>query len=54
MQQGSTEYAIFISFHVGMFAKNPLELEQYLGNADIPFPISFFYGDIDWMDKNGG
>ena len=54
MQEGSTEYAIFICFELGMFAKNPLELDRFLGNEELPFPISFFYGDIDWMDKKGG
>ena len=54
MQEGSTEYAIFICFEVGMFAINPLETEKFLGNKDLPFPVSFFYGDIDWMDKKGG
>ena len=54
MRDGSTEYAIFISFEVGMFAHNPLERESLLGNKDLPIPVSFYYGDIDWMDKKGG
>lgn len=54
MQEGSTEYAIFICFELGMFAKNPLELDRLLGNSELPFPISFFYGDVDWMDEKGG
>ncbi len=54
MREGSTEYAIFICFEVGMFAKKPLELENRLGNPDIDLPMSFFYGDIDWMDYRGG
>ena len=54
MQDGTTEYAIFISFEVGMYAKNPLESAHLLGNPELPFAISFFYGDIDWMDKDAG
>lgn len=54
MRDGSTEYAIFIQFHVGMFAKNYLEHEDRLLNPDLDLPMSFFYGDIDWMDEESG
>ena len=54
MREGSTEYAIFICFEIGMFAHNPLEAVNRLGNPDLPIPVSFYYGDIDWMDVNGG
>ena len=35
-----------------MFAKHPLQEEDRLVGLDIP--ISFFYGDLDWMMKEGG
>ena len=54
MRDGSSEYAIFVQFHVGMYAKNPLECETRLANKDLNLPISFFYGDIDWMDETAG
>ena len=54
MREGSTEYAIFVCFHVGMFAINPLETEDRLGNPGLNLPVSFFYGDIDWMDEHSG
>lgn len=54
MREGSTEYAIFICFKLGMFAHNPLETVTRLGNPELPIPVSFFYGDIDWMDPKGG
>ena len=54
MREGTTEYAIFICFRIGMFAINPLENLSRLGNPDLNLPVSFFYGDIDWMDCNGG
>ena len=54
MRDGSTEYAIFVCFHVGMFAINPLEAEERLSNPDLNLPISFFYGDRDWMDHRAG
>ena len=54
MRDGSTEYAIFICFEVGLWAKNPLESENRLGNPEFILPISFYYGDSDWMDERGG
>ena len=54
MRDGSSEYAIFICFKLGMVAENPLENEDRLGNSELPIPISFFYGDQDWMDVKGG
>lgn len=54
MKEGSSEYAIFICFKLGMYAVNPLETVERLGNPELPIPISFFYGDLDWMDPNGG
>ena len=54
MMEGSTEYAIFVQFHVGMFAINPLETEDRLANPTLNLPMSFFYGDIDWMDEHSG
>ena len=54
MREGSTEYAIFICFEIGMFAHNPLESVERLGNPNLEIPVSFYYGDIDWMDIEGG
>lgn len=54
MRPGSTEYAIFVCFEVGMYSITPLERENRLGNHDISFPVSFFYGDKDWMDYKAG
>jgi hypothetical protein len=36
------------------YAKNPLESIKKLGNPKLPVPVSFFYGDMDWMDYRGG
>ena len=52
MREGSTEYALFIQFELGMWAINPLETRERLGS--LPIPVSFFYGDRDWMDYRGG
>ena len=51
MRDGSTEYAVFILFELGMFPIHPLESEERLGSVEIP--QSFFYGEKDWMDKAG-
>jgi cardiolipin-specific phospholipase len=37
-----------------MWAFRPLETEEFLGNSNLTIPVSFFYGDIDWMDKKSG
>ena len=37
-----------------MYAKNPLEVEDRLANRSLNIPVSFFYGDRDWMDFRGG
>lgn len=52
LRKGSTEYAIFICFDHLIFAIHPLENADRLGKLSIP--ISFFYGDRDWMLKIGG
>ena len=52
MRNGSTEYAIFVLFDHQMFAKHALEEDDRLGGLKIP--ISFFYGDVDWMQREGG
>jgi hypothetical protein len=54
MKDGSSEYALFICFEFGMYAHNWLECETRLGNPDFPKPISFFYGDDDWMADGAG
>lgn len=51
MKDGSTEYAIFNCFNAKILAHNPLELPHRLGNPNLPFPISFIYGEVDWMDN---
>ncbi len=37
----------------GLHAHEPLDHANQLRNPDIPFPISFVYGDKDWMDSRG-
>lgn len=50
-RHGSTEYALFACFDNYFHSKLPLDDDGYL--RDIQKPISFIYGDKDWM-KNVG
>ena len=52
LRAGSTEYCIFICFDAFMFAHHALEEDDRLGG--VPIPVSFFFGDRDWMMKDGG
>ena len=51
MSPGSSEYALQTLFGLGVFAHKPLvnRLEEL-----VDIPISFFYGEHDWMDAKGG
>jgi pimeloyl-ACP methyl ester carboxylesterase len=37
-----------------MWAHRPLENEEFLGNSNLTIPVSFYYGDRDWMDHKSG
>jgi len=50
---GSTEFAIFHLFDMGLHAHIPLNDERRLARNDLPFPVSFIYGEHDWMDSRG-
>ena len=51
MRPGTTEYAIMVIFDVGLVCKLPLEDPSKLGNPNLPFPVSFIYGDSDWTPE---
>ena len=51
MRQGTTEYAIHGLFTPALQAHLPLGSSERLGSRDSPVPVSFFYGDDDWMLK---
>ena len=51
LRPASTDNALFICFDHLLFAKHPLELDDRLGGLNLP--ISFFFGDRDWMLKHG-
>ena len=45
-KDGSSEYAIFVCFRMGMMAHHGLEEHDRLGGLTLP--ISFWHGDHDW------
>ena len=51
LRPGSTEYCIFNCFTEELFAKHPLDSDDRL--CQLPIPVSFFYGDKDWMRRYG-
>lgn len=53
LRPASTEFALFKQVDPGLHAHVPLDHEDRLRNSDLPFPITFMYGDKDWMDPRG-
>ena len=53
MRPASTSQALFIQHDVGLHAHEPLDSEDQLRNPTLNFPISFIYGERDWMDSRG-
>lgn len=51
-QKGSGEYCLAHLLSPGAFARWPLI--QRMKDLDPNIPVSFIYGDSDWMDKKGG
>lgn len=52
-RKASTSLALFDQFDFGLHAYAPLCSEDKLLNSDLNFPISFIYGETDWMDSRG-
>lgn len=54
LQPGDTEFSPKVLFDSGVHAYYPLsDPEKGLANNKLPFPISFVFGDRDWMDNRG-
>jgi len=49
MRPGSTEYALMVNFAPGLVCHLPLEDPSKLANPNLPFAVSFIYGDNDWV-----
>ena len=49
MREGTTEYAIQVMFTPGLMAYEALGADDKLGCPNFPIPVSFFYGDKDWV-----
>jgi len=48
-RDGTTEVAIMVNFGINLKSHLPLGTEEKLANPDFPIPISFIYGDNDWV-----
>ena len=49
MRDGTTEYAPMVNFDLSLTAKLPLGIKDKLANENLILPISFIYGDNDWV-----
>ena len=49
MRDGTTEYAPMVNFDLSLTAKLPLGIRDKLGSENFNLPISFIYGDNDWV-----
>ena len=57
MRNGTTEFAIMICFDLGFYPKLSLGHPDRLASPNFPIPISFVYGDQDWVrvvDEDAG
>ena len=57
MRSGPTEQAIFLLFNPDLHAFLPLGHQSKLGSLDFKVPVSFFYGENDWVlfvEENAG
>ena len=54
LRPGTTEYAILVSFGVGLVCHLPLESVEKLADPNFPIPVSFIYGDNDWVTNIEG
>jgi hypothetical protein len=54
---GTTECAIHLMFTEDLLAHLPLGVPSKLGSESFPVPVSFFYGENDWVlfvEKDAG
>jgi len=49
MRPGTTEFGIMMLFDLGLYPKLSLGHPDRLMNPELPFPVSFIYGDRDWV-----
>ena len=49
MRNGTTEHSVMVNLDSNLIAKIAVGQENMLKNKNIPIPISFIYGDRDWV-----
>ena len=51
--RGTSEAALFVLFDFGLFAHDPLNKPSTLACSNFPLPISFIFGQHDWVSSEG-
>jgi pimeloyl-ACP methyl ester carboxylesterase len=49
MRKSTTDCSIIISFSLGLICHDPLNTKDKLSSGSFPIPVSFIYGDLDWV-----
>ena len=49
MRDGTTEYSVMINLDSNLVAKIAVGETYMIRNKDLDLPISFIYGDKDWV-----
>lgn len=50
MRPGTTEYALMICFDIMLYCRYPpLANPERMASKEFPIPVSFIYGDADWV-----
>jgi pimeloyl-ACP methyl ester carboxylesterase len=40
-----------ITFSLGFICQDPLNIKEKLSSGAFPIPVSFIYGDLDWVKR---
>lgn len=49
MRDGTTEYSVMINLDSNLVAKIAVGSSEILRSKDLDLPMSFIYGDKDWV-----
>lgn len=49
MKPSSSDPSILISFSPGFVCQDPLDSPEKLSSGKFPVPVSFIYGELDWV-----
>lgn len=49
MRKSTTDCSIMITFSLGLICQDPLNTKDKLSSGSFPIPVSFIYGEADWV-----